>query len=242
MSNHIRTRRAMTSTPSPTATPSPTTTPTTDATALAKMDHRPVNPVDPVGPPVPQAQALLTSSVGLLVSARRTHQRPRTMDQMMPSGSITDASGTQLAKKNTWGPCRQLNTTKVTRIDVFADVYVRPENELTESIHATMVEKSQSVLQESTSQLPSDKPIEYVDPFEDVGFHIVTKTLDQTFGRRPGTYCRGMGNARWRESRASLSSQSKGQVTALKQEVAGLRILPHRACTAIRPVDLRPCP
>ncbi|TQE13176.1 hypothetical protein C1H46_001260 [Malus baccata] len=59
MSQLIKTRRAMTS------TPSPTTTPTTAATALAEMDHRPVNLVDPFGPPVPQ---------------------------MSPSGSTTDGS------------------------------------------------------------------------------------------------------------------------------------------------------
>ncbi|KAB2616619.1 hypothetical protein D8674_023207 [Pyrus ussuriensis x Pyrus communis] len=92
MSHLIRTRRAMTSTPSPMATSSPTTTPTTAATAPAKMDHRPVNPVDLVGLPVPQAQALSTASVLLLVSARRTYRCPRTTDQMSPLGSTTNAS------------------------------------------------------------------------------------------------------------------------------------------------------
>ncbi|CAN6686185.1 unnamed protein product [Malus baccata var. baccata] len=48
MSHLIRTRRAMTS------TPSPMTTPTTAATAPVEMDYRPVNPVYPVGPLVPQ--------------------------------------------------------------------------------------------------------------------------------------------------------------------------------------------
>ncbi|XP_070683484.1 uncharacterized protein [Malus domestica] len=95
---------------------------------------------------------------------------------------------------------------KFPNIDVLADVYVRPGNELTESLHVTMVEKSQSVLQESASQLPSDTPIEFVDPPEDAGFHIVIETLDQTLGRRPRTYCWGMGNARRRKSRASSSS------------------------------------
>ncbi|CAL9027333.1 unnamed protein product, partial [Prunus brigantina] len=66
----------------------------------------------------------------------------------------------------------------------------------------TMVEKSQLVLQESASQLPPDTPLESVDPPHDAGFQILTETLDQTLGRRPGTYCRGMGNARRRESRA----------------------------------------
>ncbi|TQE02879.1 hypothetical protein C1H46_011491 [Malus baccata] len=94
MSHLIRTQRAMTSTPSLTATPSPMTTLTIAATTSAEMDHRPVNPVDPVCPPVPQAQALSTSSVVLPVSARFTHRHPRTTNQMSPFGSTTDASGT----------------------------------------------------------------------------------------------------------------------------------------------------
>ncbi|CAN2060817.1 unnamed protein product [Malus fusca] len=118
---------------------------------------------------------------------------------------------------------RRNEGSKFLEIDVFADVYVRPGNELTESLHATIVEKSQSVLQEFASQLPLDTLIQSVDPSEDARFHIVTETLDQTFGRRPGTYCRGIGNARLRESRASSSLQSKGHVTTLTQEVAGLR-------------------
>ncbi|XP_070683367.1 uncharacterized protein [Malus domestica] len=105
---------------------------------------------------------------------------------------------------------RRKEGSKFPKIDVFADVYVRPGNELTESLHATMVDKSQLVLQESASQLSSDTPIESVDPPEDAWFHIVTETLDLTFGQRPGTYCRGMGNVKRWESRASSSSQSKG--------------------------------
>ncbi|XP_070665037.1 uncharacterized protein [Malus domestica] len=99
---------------------------------------------------------------------------------------------------------------KFPKIDVFADVYVQPRDELTESLHTTMVEKSQSVLQESASQLPLDMSIESVDPPTDARFHIVIETLDQTFDRRPETYCQGMGNAKRRESGASSSSQSKG--------------------------------
>ncbi|BBG99236.1 hypothetical protein Prudu_008856 [Prunus dulcis] len=70
----------------------------------------------------------------------------------------------------------------------------------------TMVERSQLVLQESASQLPPDTPIEYVDPPQDAGFQILTETLDQTLRRRPGTYCRGMGNARRREPRPRSSA------------------------------------
>ncbi|KAB2621826.1 hypothetical protein D8674_024008 [Pyrus ussuriensis x Pyrus communis] len=101
---------------------------------------------------------------------------------------------------------------KFPEIDIFANVYVRHGDELTESLHVTMVEKSQLMLQESASQLPLDTPIESVDPPKDARFHI-----------RLGTYCRGMRNARWQESRALSSLQSKGQVTTLAQEVAGLR-------------------
>ncbi|CAN6686651.1 unnamed protein product [Malus baccata var. baccata] len=89
MSNLIRTWRAMTS------TPSSTTTPTNAATAPAEMDHRPVNPVDPV-------------ALDVLIGA------PRTTDQMSPLGSTIDASGTWPAKKNTRGPYRQLKMAKVT--------------------------------------------------------------------------------------------------------------------------------
>ncbi|RXI03522.1 hypothetical protein DVH24_004174 [Malus domestica] len=60
------------------------------------MDHRSMNPVNPVGPPVLQALAYLTSSVVLPVSARRAHRCPDTPDQMSPSRSTTNASGTQL--------------------------------------------------------------------------------------------------------------------------------------------------
>ncbi|CAL9018679.1 unnamed protein product, partial [Prunus brigantina] len=99
------------------------------------------------------------------------------------------------------------------RIDVFGDVYVRPGDELAESLHSTMIEKSQSVLRESASQLPPDTPLESVDPPHDAGFQILTETLDQTLGRRPGTYCRGMGNARRREPRPRSSTQVTTQAT-----------------------------
>ncbi|RXH71221.1 hypothetical protein DVH24_018576 [Malus domestica] len=69
MSQLIRSRKAMTTSPRSTTTPHPTTAPTIAATAPAEMDHRPMNPIDPVGPPIPQAQTYLTSSVALPVSA-----------------------------------------------------------------------------------------------------------------------------------------------------------------------------
>ncbi|BBN67408.1 hypothetical protein Prudu_69S000400, partial [Prunus dulcis] len=112
---------------------------------------------------------------------------------------------------------------KFPEIDVFGDVYVRPGNELAESLHTTMVERSQLVLQESASQLPPETPIESVATPHDAGFQILTETLDQTLGRRPGTYCRGMGNARRREPRPRSSAQSNSQVTALTAQVAPLQ-------------------
>ncbi|KAB2629611.1 hypothetical protein D8674_034406 [Pyrus ussuriensis x Pyrus communis] len=61
---------------------------------------------------------------------------------------------------------------------VFVDVYVRPGEEPAESLHAMMMEKRQSVLQESVSQLPPNTPIKSMDPPEDAGFQILTNTLD----------------------------------------------------------------
>ncbi|CAL8084894.1 unnamed protein product [Prunus armeniaca] len=117
---------------------------------------------------------------------------------------------------------RRRGGSKFPEIDVFGDVYVRPGNELAKSFHTTMMERSQLVLQESASQLPPETPIESVDPPHDATFHISTQTLDQTLGRRPGTYCRGMGNARQREPRPRSSSQANSQVTVLTSRVAEL--------------------
>ncbi|BBH06522.1 Ankyrin repeat family protein [Prunus dulcis] len=117
---------------------------------------------------------------------------------------------------------RRREGSKFPEIDVFGDVYVRPLNELAESLHTMMVERSQLVLQESASQLPPETPIESVAPPQDAGFQILTETLDQTLGRRPGTYCRGMGNARRREPRPRSSAQSNSQVIALTAQVATL--------------------
>ncbi|CAL9004856.1 unnamed protein product [Prunus brigantina] len=117
---------------------------------------------------------------------------------------------------------------KFPEIDVFGDVYVRPGNELAESLHTTMVERSQLVLQESASELPPETPIEsglicaFVISHANAGFQILTQTLDQTLGRRPGTYCRGMGNSRQREPRPRSSSQANSQVTVLTSQVAEL--------------------
>ncbi|BBH01519.1 hypothetical protein Prudu_011806 [Prunus dulcis] len=81
------------------------TAPASAATAPALMDHL------AVGPAGSQAPASSTSSVAQPVSARRRHRPASTTDT-----TSTDASGSQPAKKNTRGPCRQLKMAKVTRV------------------------------------------------------------------------------------------------------------------------------
>ncbi|BBH05826.1 hypothetical protein Prudu_017326 [Prunus dulcis] len=79
----------------------PPAQPASAATAPAMMDHVP-------------APASLASSVAQPVSARRRHWPASTTDTT--STDTTGALGSQLAKKNTRGPCRQLKTAKVTRV------------------------------------------------------------------------------------------------------------------------------
>nr|XP_028958916.1 uncharacterized protein LOC103439039 [Malus domestica] len=86
-----------------------------------------------------------------------------------------------------------------------------------------MVEKRDVVLQEATSQLPPDTPIEDVTVSDDAGFEIMTEVLNQKFGRRHGKVVRGMGKARVRETGASSSRSTTGEVNALKEEVTTLK-------------------
>ncbi|BBG93153.1 hypothetical protein Prudu_001076 [Prunus dulcis] len=106
MSDLIRRRRAVTTTQSsepPTQPTSAATAPASAATAPAQMDHLAVRPAGS------QALASSASSVAQPVRARRRHRPASTTDT-----TSTDASGSQPAKKNTRGPCRQLKTAKVT--------------------------------------------------------------------------------------------------------------------------------
>ncbi|XP_048431358.1 uncharacterized protein LOC103960391 [Pyrus x bretschneideri] len=118
---------------------------------------------------------------------------------------------------------RRQEGSKFPEIDVFKDVYVRPGNEIAEQLHATMVEKGDAVIQEATSQLPLETPMEDVTLPEDVGFQIMTEVLDQKYGRRHGKVVRGMGKARVRETGASSSKSTTGEVNALKEEVTTLK-------------------
>ncbi|CAL8999752.1 unnamed protein product [Prunus brigantina] len=265
---------------------SPPPTQPTAITAPAQMEQLSRDP------PASHAPASSASSVAQPLSARRCHRPPSMRDTTSTDG--TGASGSQPAKKNTRGPCRQLKTAKVTRVtnsrisigydarhratptaelhsSLAHDVghivrtycpmqwkswKVMPEEMRTEVLgqlskaakankgnrnKKTLLHHSGSrpfsyrmearrwggskflVLHESASQLPPETPLESVDPSQDVGFQILTETLDQTLGRRLGTYCRGMGNARRWKPVGPSSSQSN-QVTALTAEVAELKI------------------
>ncbi|KAI5312791.1 hypothetical protein L3X38_041965 [Prunus dulcis] len=108
MSDLIRRHRAVTPTQisePPTQPTSAATAPASAATTPAQMDHL------AVGPAGSQAPTSSASSVAQPVSARRSHRPASTTDT-----TFTDASGSQPAKKNTRGPCRQLKTAKVTRV------------------------------------------------------------------------------------------------------------------------------
>ncbi|CAL8163925.1 unnamed protein product [Prunus armeniaca] len=72
------------------------------------MDHL------PIGPGVSHALASSVSLVAQPASARRHHRPPNTIDTT--STNSTGVSRSQLAKKNTRGPCCQLKTAKVTRV------------------------------------------------------------------------------------------------------------------------------
>ncbi|XP_028950316.2 uncharacterized protein [Malus domestica] len=124
-------------------------------------------------------------------------------------------------------------------IDMFEEVYVRPNNETTKQLHATMVEKRDDVLHEATSQLPSETPIEDITLPEDVGFQIMTDVLDQNFGRRRGKVVRGMGKARVRETGASSSRSKTVEVNALKEEVTQLRAEGEQMKVQLRAQDER---
>ncbi|CAN6578519.1 unnamed protein product [Malus baccata var. baccata] len=95
---------------------------------------------------------------------------------------------------------RREEDSKFPEIDMFNDVYVQPGDETSEQLYASMVEKRVVVLQEATSQLPPDTPIEDVTVPEDAGFEIMIEVLNQKFGRRHGKVVRGMGKAHFRFS------------------------------------------
>ncbi|BBN69207.1 hypothetical protein Prudu_815S000300 [Prunus dulcis] len=104
MSDLIRRGRSMTTAPSS----DPPAQSASAATAPALLDHV------VVGPGASQAPASSASSVAQPASARRRHRPTDTIDTTSTDG--TGASGSQPAKKNTRGPCRQLKTAKVTRV------------------------------------------------------------------------------------------------------------------------------
>ncbi|XP_050111360.1 uncharacterized protein LOC126589948 isoform X1 [Malus sylvestris] len=118
---------------------------------------------------------------------------------------------------------RRQEGSKFPEIDMFEDVYVRTGDANTEHLHALMVEKCTAVIQEATSQLPPETPIEDVPVPEDAGFQILTDVLDQNLGRRHGKVVRGMGKARVRETGASSSRSNTAKVDSLKEQVTTLQ-------------------
>nr|XP_028945748.1 uncharacterized protein LOC103452701 [Malus domestica] len=81
---------------------------------------------------------------------------------------------------------RREEGSKFPQIDLFKHVYVHPNNENSDQLYGDMVEKSTAILQEATSQLPLETPIEDVIVPKDADVQIVTEVLDQKFGRRHG--------------------------------------------------------
>ncbi|KAB2611367.1 hypothetical protein D8674_019399 [Pyrus ussuriensis x Pyrus communis] len=105
---------------------------------------------------------------------------------------------------------RRQEGSKFPEIDLFEDVYVRPGDETAGYI---------AVLQEATSQLPPDTPIEDVMVPEDAGFQILTDVLDQNFSRRHGKVVRCMGKARLRETGASSSRSNTAEGKQMKEQI-----------------------
>ncbi|KAM1159191.1 hypothetical protein ACFX15_031792 [Malus domestica] len=118
---------------------------------------------------------------------------------------------------------RREEGSKFPQIDMFKHVYVHPNNENSDQLYGDMVEKSTVILQEATSQLPPETPIEDVIVPKDADVQIVTEVLDQKFGRRHGKVVRCTGKAGVRETGASSSRLSTGEVNSLKEEVTTLR-------------------
>ncbi|KAB2630946.1 hypothetical protein D8674_008465 [Pyrus ussuriensis x Pyrus communis] len=126
------------------------------ATTPTKIDHRPVNLVDPIGPGVSEVQASSAFLVAQPVSARRGHRRPRTPDT---SASTTDALGSQQGKHTNYNfndinddmlaYVNRLFTerykqwkrgSKFPEINVFCNVYVQPGDELAKSLHPDLTD------------------------------------------------------------------------------------------------------
>ncbi|XP_050104762.1 uncharacterized protein LOC126584411 [Malus sylvestris] len=118
---------------------------------------------------------------------------------------------------------RREEGSKFPQIDLFKHVYVHPNNENSDQLYGDMVEKSIAILQEATSQLPPETPIEDVIVPKDADVQIVTEVLDQKFGRRHGKVVRYTGKAGVRETGAFSSRLSTGEVNSLKEEVTTLR-------------------
>ncbi|KAB2608794.1 hypothetical protein D8674_011962 [Pyrus ussuriensis x Pyrus communis] len=64
---------------------------------------------------------------------------------------------------------RRQEGSKVPKVNMFKDVYVRPSDETTKQLHVAMVENDTAVLQEAASHLPPETSIKDVSIPEDAG-------------------------------------------------------------------------
>ncbi|KAB2606143.1 hypothetical protein D8674_005860 [Pyrus ussuriensis x Pyrus communis] len=131
---------------------------TTSTPDIGTMGVPPVTPLRPTVSTVPMSSS--SSVMHPILSARRTHRRPWSFEEAQLSGG-----------------------SKFPKIDIFNEVYVQLEDELTDPPcwrWARLFWKR---------WLP-------MFPLEDAGFQIMTDTLDQTLSRRPRNVHRGLGKAR----------------------------------------------
>ncbi|CAL8994473.1 unnamed protein product, partial [Prunus brigantina] len=151
----------------------------------------------PVGPGGSQALASSALSVLQPVSAKRHHRPASTIDATSTGNyNLEDLDDESLAYVNR----------------LFAGRYKQWKSDLHH--HFEAFDDPQVALQEGC---PKE-----LDVREDI-CGSSTGCWVSHLGRRPGTYCRGMGNARRREPRPRSSAQSNSQVTALTAKVVELQ-------------------
>ncbi|KAB2600036.1 hypothetical protein D8674_010307 [Pyrus ussuriensis x Pyrus communis] len=109
-----------------------------------------------------------------------------------------------------------------------------PEIDMFEDVYALMVEKSTTVLQEATSQLPPKTPIEDVTIPDDAGFQILTDVLNQNFGRRHGKVLEVQG-----EQMRAQGEQMKEQIRAQGEQLHTYDGQMRDLIRAIQMIDLQ---
>ncbi|KAB2636008.1 hypothetical protein D8674_026542 [Pyrus ussuriensis x Pyrus communis] len=197
----------------------PTPPPPTTIAATALLALAPTLEAHAMMLTVPESLTFLVTHP--LLSARRFHRQPRPIDEGDESASSSTAVGE--------GVDTELFTNRFTQWKIDLHEYFKRFDDPIDTLShecplelATMMERSQVVLEEVASQLTLDTPMEEVPPFEDTCLRIMMDTLDQRLGPRLEKVYRGMGNARHRETGASSSTSTLGQVASLTKKVAEL--------------------